>query len=200
MLFANDAVTVCIPTIPPRDALLARAVASVQRQVFGACAMSIASDIGREGAPATRQRALDVVKTPWVAFLDDDDELLPYHLYKLMIHQMRTGADYLYAWYQIIDSDGNQQPDTVLGHYGKPFDPEHPHQTTITTLVRTELAKSVGFLLSPDAAEIGGQRAGEDFAFTLGCIKAGAKIEHVPAITWNWHHHGRNTSGLPHRW
>lgn len=198
-MFSTD-VTVCIPTIKPRRNLLRRAVDSVLAQTVPASAIAIREDRYREGAAVVRQAALDSVNTTWVAFLDDDDVLLPHHLETLLRAACFTSADYLYAWYQIVDSDGNRVRDTVLGHFGKPFDRNHPHQTTITTLVRAELAKSVGFLRDPGTHTIHGQRAGEDFAFTLGCIEAGAKFHHEPEITWEWHHHGKNTSGLNNRW
>ena len=81
-------------------------------------------------------------------------------------------------------------PDT---HYTNPFDPEDPVETTITTLVKTELAQSVGF--QPlDRGEI---NSGEDRYFTLGCLEAGGKITHLVDRTWYWFHHSGNTSGLP---
>lgn len=193
-------ITVVVPTIPPRGLLLHRALTSVISQIYPATAIAVRNDVERAGAAWTRTRALQTVSTKWVAFLDDDDAFYPEHLEALVLAQRETGADYLFPWYQIVDPDGNHCRDTVLGHFGKEFNPADPHQTTITTLVRTELAKEVGFLGDAGTHGIHGQRAGEDFAFTLGCIAAGAKIVHVPKITWEWHHHGKNTSGLPSRW
>ena len=50
--------------------------------------------------------------------------------------------------------------------------------------------------------EIDGQRAGEDWDFTLRCRAAVPldAMRHVPEVTWLWHHHSNNTSGLPDRW
>lgn len=193
-------ITVVIPTISPRKLLLNRALESVVGQLYPATAIVVRDDVYRRGAAWNRHVGLLQVDTEWVAFLDDDDVLWPQHLEVLVNAQRETGADYLFTWYQIVDTEGNHQRDTVLGHFGKVFNPADPHQTTITTMVRTELAKSVGFLGDAGTHEIHGQRAGEDFAFTLGCIRKGAKIVHVPEITWEWHHHGFNTSGLPNRW
>jgi glycosyltransferase involved in cell wall biosynthesis len=47
--------------------------------------VSAALDIDRQGAAATRQRALEQAGTKWVAFLDDDDEMDPWHLFELWI-------------------------------------------------------------------------------------------------------------------
>lgn len=96
---------------------------------------------------------------------------------------------------------------------------DQPAQTTITTLVRRSLALDVGgFVPNPypdtetehphaigepcgdDCVTIDGQRAGEDWDFTLRCRAAGAVFRHAPEVTWTWHHHESNTSGLPDRW
>lgn len=185
-------VTVCIPSIPPRRAMLGRAVASVLAQTAPAAALSITVDLDRTGAAVTRQRALDAVRTPWTAFLDDDDELYPQHLGRLLEHAEATGADFVYPWFEV---HGGTDP--FPQHFGRPFDPADPVQTTITVLVRTELAQAVGFTAPPDSATVGGQRHGEDYQFTLGCLAAGATIVHLPERTWRWHHHGANLSGLP---
>lgn len=185
-------ITVAIPTIPPRTIFLLRAMASVSQQVLPPAAVSVAMDVHREGAPATRQRALDAVRTPWVAFLDDDDEFLPQHLSHLLQHALDTGADYVYSWFIPVGMK-DPFPET---HFTEPFDPENPIETTITTLVRTELAQEVGFQRHPR----GGWNTGEDFFFLENILKAGGKVSHLTEKTWRYHLHGRNTSGMPDRW
>src|SRR6202000_2030863 len=149
------------------------------------------------GAIATRNRALAHVTTPYVAFLDDDDEMLPEHLISLWSTKEMNDADYVYSYYPVVDPSGPRRPDLdPLGTFGKPFDPKRPVQTTVTTLVRTELAQDVGFSIPDDIPPTpDGNRAGEDWAFTLGCVAAGAYIHHLPERTWLWHWHGMNTSG-----
>src|SRR5690349_19947683 len=96
-------ITVAIPSIPVvRSAMLAQAVRSVLRQSLPAAALSVAFDTTAAGAAATRQRALDAVRTPWVAFLDDDDQFKPEHLEKLYLHAMNSGADYVYSWFEMV--------------------------------------------------------------------------------------------------
>ena len=125
------------------------------------------------------------------AFLDDDDQFLPEHLRTLLQAALETGAHYVYSWW--VEGD---HPDP-LGHFGKKFDPANPTQTTITVLCRTDLAQEVGFREPPIGATIHGQRYGEDFQFTCEMVKRGARVLHVPARTWIWNWHGRNTSGRP---
>lgn len=193
-----DDVTVCIPTIPERQKKLRRAIGTVFNQSYPVRALAVEVDLYAEGAPVVRDRALRTVQTSWVAFLDDDDQFLPEHIETLLSVARETEADYVYGWYYIVQGDGvTIWPGDVLPHFGKRFDPDHPTQTTITTLVRTDLAQTIGFRDPPEGATINGERYGEDFQFTVECVQAGARIVHVPRRTWLWHHHGHNTSGKP---
>lgn len=190
-------ITVVMPSIPPRDSLRARAIASVNAQEMPPEDLIVEFDGNKEGAAITRQRGLEKVTTEWVAFLDDDDEFKPFHLAVLYAAAITSNADFVYSWYEVV---GGIDPRPE--EFGLPWDREHPRQTTITTLARTELALAVGGfvddgdlnLTSPDR-----HYAGEDWRFTKRMNEAG-KIVHVPVKTWLWHHHGANTSGLPNRW
>lgn len=188
----NNDITVVIPTIPPRGQLLQRAIGSVTRQELPAAAISIAVDINREGAPPTRQRALEAVRTPWVAFLDDDDFFKTNHLRLLLEHALETDADFVYSWFEM---NGGIDPFPPT-HFTNDFNPDDPIETTVTTLVRTELALEARF----EALDRGQINTGEDRRFTLECMRLGGKISHLKEKTWFWSHHGRNTSGLPTRW
>lgn len=195
-------ITVCIPAHPARvtNGMMARAVQSVKNQLLPAADISIAIDETGQGAAATRQRALDKVTTEWVAFLDSDDLFYPEHLRVLAAGARIYRADYVYSYYMVHFPDGRPWPgNDPLEHFGRPFNPRRPHQTTITTLVRTELAKAIGFQDVPPGALIDGQHYGEDFQFTVGCAEAGAHIVHIPRRTWAWVHHGANSSGIPGR-
>ncbi|MEX5636776.1 glycosyltransferase family 2 protein [Parafrankia sp. FMc2] len=180
-------VTAVIPSIPPRRGLLAtRALPSVLAQTRPVDAISVVVDRAHAGATATRDAALAAVGTEWTAFLDDDDEWLPEHVELLLGAAGGVGADYVYAWPETV---GGTNPHEHW--FGVPWDDTQPHDTTITVLVRTELAQAVGF---------SGPHGGEDLRFALGCLAAGARIVHLPVRTWRWHHHPRNTSGRPDRW
>ncbi|MEU1272966.1 glycosyltransferase family 2 protein [Streptomyces sp. NPDC005799] len=195
-------ITVAIPAHPARVAngMLDRAVASVKNQLLPAADISIAIDEDVDGAAVTRQRALDAVKTEWVAFLDSDDWFYPEHLRVLAAGARIFKADYIFSYFMVHFPDGKPWPaNDPLGHFGRQFNPAKPHQTTITHLVRTELAKSIGFREPPEGALINGERYGEDFQYTVECARAGAKIVHVPRRTWAWCHHGANSSGQPGR-
>jgi glycosyltransferase involved in cell wall biosynthesis len=182
-------VTVCIPTIKPRYQMLMRAIESVGTQLESPAAINVAYDVERQGAAATRQRALDGARTTWVAFLDDDDWWYPEHLGVLLNLAESCDADYVYSWF----SGNNPFP----MHQGRQMDVNDPHHTTMNVLVRTEIAQAVGFTNHPDANPLW---PGEDWNFLLGCIRAGARFAGTGQVTWHYNVHGGNTSGLPSRW
>lgn len=179
-------VTVVIPYHQHREAngMLSRAVASAHAQTYPVKVLTVL-DADRVGAALTRQSGLMQVDTPWTAFLDSDDRLDPDHIEKLMSCAEETRADYVYPWFRI---EGGTDPFPMF--FGRPWDDAAPHSTTITILVRTELAQRVGFR----------NVSWEDWDFTLRCMAEGAKIVHLAERTWTWVHHGSgNTSGRPDR-
>lgn len=196
-------VTVVVPTIAPRAGLLTEALASIKAQTFTRYRVIVQEDAEHRGAPATRHAGLMRVRTPWVAFLDDDDLLMPQHLERLVGHARETGADYVYSWFETLPGGCDPFPTT---HFTEPWDKANPRQTTITTMVRTDLAQGVGFLGATGADTGDGMRSGEDWEFTLGCNERG-KISHLAERTWYWRHWGYgqpgvagNTSGRGDRW
>ena len=186
-------ITIATATIPPRvgpGGLLERAVNSVKTQTLQPSGgISAALDVNHEGAAVTRQRALDAVRTEWVAFLDDDDELYENHLQVLTELAREHDASYVYSWF-----NGNNP---FPMHRGRQMDVNDPHHTTMTVMVKTELAKEAGFRNHPDENAVW---PGEDWNFTLRCIALGATFAGTGEITWNYHVHRGNTSGLPTRW
>lgn len=186
-------VAVVIPSIPPRANFLIRAVASVAGQSRPVDEIIVKIDRKGLGAAHSRDAGLRMAKSQWVAFLDDDDELLPNHLSKLIAHAEATGADMVFPWFNVV---GHGAVDPFPQHFGRTWSLDDPTQTTITFLVRRRAALAVGGFIDEDAGlDHEGNRAGEDFRFVLRLARAGYKIEHLAERTWNWHHHGGNLSG-----
>jgi glycosyltransferase involved in cell wall biosynthesis len=196
-------ITVVTPCIPPRacpGGLLDQAIISVREQTLRpAGGHVVVLDVEKAGAAVTRQRALDAVRTEWVAFLDDDDMFYPQHLQVLHGMVEFTGAVFAYSWF-----DGNNP---FPGHRGKIMDLDNPHHTTMTVLVRTDIAQAAGFL-QPDGP-MHQEWSGEDWQFELRCFEEikrrylgseDPKVVGTPEVTWHYRVHGRNTSGLPSRW
>lgn len=204
-------VSVIIPAHPARirNGLLNEALQSVWAQTRPPDAVHVAVDTEGLGAAATRARALAAASTDFVAFLDSDDLFLPKHLEWLLKFQAETGADFCYSWFKVLQqfADGQRrilEDDPIFppGHYLNEFDPQDPIETTITTLVRTDLAQAVSF----KELDRGEANSGEDRYFTLACLEAGATIRHLRRKSWLWRHwqiapggdvQPGNTSGKP---
>lgn len=207
----NHDITVCVPSIPPRAKLLRRALHSITLQSLAPAAVIVELDHDHTGAAETRHRALSKVDTEWVAFCDDDDVLDPHHLETLRVCAQEYDADYVWSRFRLRFPDGSyaEGPQPLGPGTFSQWNDDSPAQTTITTLVRTELAQKVGGfnVWADDGREINGERYGEDFDFTLRCRAAGAVFRHAPVVTWSWFHWGigspevpGNTSGLGNRW
>ena len=217
-------ITVVIPTIPPRAAQLERASRSVMSAFHYLAAHSeplglpanfalylqTVQDTGHNGAAVTRHAGLRDSFTTYTAFLDDDDEMLPHHLFKLLEGMLEHGADFAWSRFLITYPDGSVLPGPAfLGKKAfSPWNDDDPCETTITTMVNTGLAQACGgFIDVGEDGEVQPHQAGEDHKFALRMRLAGAEFFHVAEVTWRWHHWGTgkpglpgNTSGMPDRW
>ena len=182
-------VTVCIAAHPARlrNGMLERALRSVLAQTLQPQAIVVVNDDGRRGAGWTRRTLLNDVSTEWIAWLDSDDEWMPEHLQKLMAVAVETDSVFVNSWFH-----GNEP----FKHMGIPLDPCNIHHTTMTVLVRTDIAKRVGFHDSQPPPF-----SNEDWGFITGvaaiCCAEGLKMTHLPERTWHYHQQGQNTSGQP---
>lgn len=197
-----DSVTVVIPHIPSRVTELQRALASVWAQTYQPDEVVISTDIYKNGSAATRTRGMHHISTNWIAFLDDDDELLPDHLEILMKAAIRDGErpSIVYPGCRVVGPDGVELPRREeWGRFGREFDPELLRQMSyipVTSLINVYVARRTFFGPPVDHPESNY----DDWGFYLRALNAGATFLHVPEVTWIWHHHGANTSGRPDRW
>lgn len=189
-------ITVVICTIDGRTELLQRALRTVTTQTLSPETIVVSYDHDRLGHAGNRNKAMEKVTTEWVAFLDDDDELLPHHLETLYWVAIETEADLVYPWHQIMDIDGNPVPDIL--HHWPEFNPEElrlNNYIPVTVLVRAEAVRSVGgFPLSGPGLP---WWKCEDWGCWRKMLDAGYRFVHTPEVTWLWHHWGGNTSGQP---
>lgn len=183
-------ITVAIPSIPRRRLLLRRAISSVFGQTLPAAAVSIAMDLDRQGSAATRNRALAAVQTEWVAFLDDDDQMLPRHLELLAACAELSSADVVYSVPEFIGRAAAQL------RFGLPFDPDAlraANYIPVTVLARTELVQAAkGFQCPPGSLY-------DDWGCWLAMLDLGAKFVHLPEVTWLWNWHDGQTEGCADR-
>ena len=188
----REGVTVLIAAHPQRfnNGMLMRAMRSAVGQTMQPAAIYVVNDLERKGAGFNRQQLLKAVDTRWIAWLDSDDEWDSEHLAKLVRTAVETDSVWVHSYFKAVGDP--------LGHFGKPFDPCNPHHTTMCVLVDSALAQEVGF---PDSED--GPYSNEDWAFITAVSKLacerGLKMTHLAERTWTWHHHGGNSSGLPHQ-
>lgn len=195
-----DTVTVLIPHIPVRSNELTYTIKSVMFQTHCPNSIHVEFDDDRTGSAATRNRGLRAITTDWVAFLDDDDELLPHHLETLLKYATTTGADVVYTGCHVIHPELGDVPlIDEWGRFGRVFDADILRQQSyipVTSLVRTEFAQRAMF--GPPAHQPNSDY--DDWGFYLRMLDDGATFLHVPIKTWIWNHNGKNTSGRPDRW
>lgn len=207
-------VTVVIPTLPERKNLLANALRSVHSQTYTPFTTLVEVAEDEDDASATRNRAILKVRTPWIAFLDDDDELEPEHLKVLIDGAKDSGADVVYPWFKILRDNGEiaivddrlwTEVDGMHRHgFGLHLTQEQMKKAMarncfvhLCALVRTDLAQKVRFP-KVDSKEWPHPHS-EDWGFWLRALDHGASFHHVAQRTWHWRQWNGQTSGQPER-
>ena len=213
------AITAVITTIPGREKLATRARLSVLDQRLVPSTIYTSYDNERRGAWWNRNQALEQVETPWVAWLDDDDEWLPNHLRVLAGGATRTGADLVFSYAEFV---GGRDPlaccwrkKLVAEPINVPFGVEQrahldarngeycPHCGYLRGnfipccyLTRTAtLRKAGGFPAPYSLGEITSGEC-EDYLMLLRMLDVGAEFYHVPGVrTWRYHMWGGNVGG-----
>lgn len=187
-------VAIIIPSIPAREKMLKRALASIEAQEgFAPADVLVMLDEEREGSATMRNLALEKISEPWIMFLDDDDEFLPNHFKVLLAaRDKHPDVDVFYSGCRVYGKDGREIPRRMeWGRYLQPFDADLLRQKSyipVTSMVRTDLAKQARFE-APEGTYY------DDWGFYLGMLNLGAKFLHVPKVTWTWHHHGKHSQG-----
>lgn len=190
-------------TIPGREALLRRALDSIAGQTRQPDAVVVYTDFDRCGAGPARDAALSQVSTPYVAPLDDDDELLPQHLERLADVAEVVDADVIYPW-MFVEPVGADKlrcagPDRrLVSPFGVPFTDAMRRQLLmgnnflhLTALLRVETIRAVGGF-----RPLGARGSQEDAGLFQALAAADATFVHVAERTWVWHRGSQGTSGL----
>jgi glycosyltransferase involved in cell wall biosynthesis len=198
----ND-ITVCIATIPPRSRQLRQALASVAMQTLQPAAIVVEYDHEHRGAAATKNAAARRASTPWLAFLDDDDQFMPHHLDVLRAAALSGQygmhvPDVVYSIPECPQLPGGRDPH---GRYGVPFDADELRRRSYiqtTSLIRADLFHEAGGFQLPDRTMPDGSPCPyDDWGLWLAMLDLGARFLHVPEVTFIWNHWGRGASGVP---
>ena len=194
-------ITVVVPTIADRsEDLLLRAMHSIEQQTIGLenIDIHVMSDVDRLGPALMRNVGVKHAETEWVAFLDDDDEMLPSHLENLLEHAEKEQADVVYPWYIWVERGRirtDRDPLRLHGAspLGQDFDASvllgHNYIPVTTLVRRSAFIHAGGF---PEPGEFDGP---EDWGLWLRMLAVDAKFSHYPDRTWMWHRHPGQTGG-----
>lgn len=185
-------VTVLIATIPGREDLLTRALASIADQSRMPDEVVVEADPEFTGAAKTRNRALEHVITDYVAILDDDDWLLPNHIEVLMkVAERDSWLDLVYP----VPEIRNMADPTMVElrgrkrrPWGLPWTEGHRQYLVqrnnfipVTVLMRTDSLKSIGgFQENPRLSPC------EDWLTFRKMALQGMRFYHVNEKTWVW--------------
>jgi glycosyltransferase involved in cell wall biosynthesis len=163
-------------------------------QTRPADAVVVNIDHHKQGAWWNRNQTIMMANTKWIAFLDDDDELLPCHIEFLTDLANHHHADVAWGWFEVRGGT-----DPFPQHRGRQWDINDPHIFPITALVNRELIMDANASFHGDPDGTGNWEV-QDLPFWKALHNAGGTFVGAPDTTWLWHHHTRNTSGLPGRW
>lgn len=189
--------------------MLKRALASVENQTRKPDAVHVEKDPMRTGAAATRNRGMRHVTTTHVAFLDDDDELLPHHVESLMRVSEEMDADVVYPIPRFIGHDPRCVRVGIDGKLVPPWGLEWTEQhrsylitrgnfIPVTTLVKVRSFRRVGGFPEPGDRDYT-LSPHEDWLMFRRLALKGFRFEHLPEETWiwrkgDWHTEGRGLS------
>lgn len=171
-------IAVITPTIKARYPLLLECQKSVQDQTFRAAIHVCKEDILAEGAGAIRNQIIENLPNEinWLAFLDDDDIMLPNHLECLI--NARHDSDIIYSDCQTI------------GHYKtwtpKALEPKElfiQNYIPVTVLIRRSFFEKMnGF--NPVFCE--------DWDLWRRSYLQGGRFTYVPKVTWLYRRIGKS--------
>lgn len=193
-------VTVVTATIPGREELLGKCLASVYAQTREVEAHLVMAQSCSEGltppihVAIQQNQLLRAVQTTWTMRLADDDQVLPHHVERLL--EVASHADVIYSF----DASGDRPRYDCNGHSPKQLQEIFSRTNFIdgsAVLIRTAMLKNVGGW--PSGNWVGGDHlAGghyrdmvanaEDWALFARLAAHKARFVCVPEETWLYGH------------
>lgn len=177
-------VTVITPTIAERTDVLMEAVDSVQAQTAPPFAHFIGLDADGAGPAAMRTAMLGEVRTPLVAFLDDDDLLDPDHLEILVDALERANADLAWSFHRTEGSTAAVTPRPRSDRAAVKLLRGGRNCIPVTVVARAGVIARAGGFLATDRYE--------DYSLWLRMLDAGATFTCVREETWTYRFLGEN--------
>lgn len=178
-------ISVIIPTILDRRELLDECLESISRSSLRPAEILTSMDLVKAGPAVVRNHLADVAQHDWLAFVDDDDLVLPHHfetLWKARYEDtLKIEFDVVYTRPHV---EGRAAP--KIGPYNRQ-QLENGNYIPVTAMVRKSLFRKVGGF--PDARF-------EDWELWKALGKARAKFRYVPETTWIYRTIGPNRTQI----
>lgn len=183
--------TVCMPTIPERDALRAEALASLEAQTEPVRFLQ-GLDTKHNGPIPTLNALGACVTTEWMFPFADDDLLDPDH-FSVLSKWCDGDADIVYTFCRIEGGGDDHPEDQFQVRLQDEFGWEHlrvANWIPASAAIRTDLWHELGGYRESDWTQH------EDWDLWVRALDAGARFRCVPAVTWTyrrnseWEHRG----------
>ena len=180
MPVGTAAITVLTCTIPGREKFLQRNLESVWAQTVRPYAHLIISDNGSLGTERKYNMLAKNVETEWIAFLDDDNYLLPHHI-ETISPFLADDVAVVYSW-----DAGKTRPRVDLSEVQRPGLISLFQDTNVvdqSCAVRSWLFNAVGGFPQPC------DHRPTDQMLWLKIADAGGRFRAVPEETWFYETH-----------
>lgn len=213
MCHEGPLVSVIMPVCDPPERFLVEAIESIRSQTYQNWELCIHDDASthkavldllrdlsaadarikvrfgqsRGGISAATNSALGLASGRWACFVDHDD-LLDKDALACVVAALQSGeADLAYTDHDIVGEDGIRtapffKPDWSPDLFSAQMYLGH------LVAIELELVQRLGGLRS----EFDGS---QDYDLVLRCVRAGARIAHVPKVLYHWRAHAGSTAG-----
>lgn len=168
-------ITVITPTVPGREHLFAECQDSVAAADLPHL---VAVDWNREGPAAVRNRLAELVETPWLLFLDDDDLLYPNYADVVAPHF--DSSDMVYTGW---DLEGAEDPQPIALD---PFLLSWRNTIPVTACVRTDVFRAVGGFPADHVLEDHALWRAILLAWDGERRRCRYRITYEPAVAWRY--------------
>lgn len=140
------------------------------------------------GISGNSNKALQMARGIFVAFLDHDDVLAPFALFEVVKKlNQDPGWDLLYSDHDLLAPDGSERYQPLFKPDWSPEIMLSANYITHLTVIRTELVRDVGgFDPQMDGAQ--------DWELFLRISEHTEKIAHIPKILYHWRDSGGSTA------
>ena len=212
MVRQGPKISIVMPVCDPADAFLIEAIDSVKAQSYLDWELCIHDDCStrpsvlriladavagesrikvhrgerRGGIAAATNSALELADGRWVCFLDHDDVLDPDALACVVAALQSTGANLAYTDHDILSEAGVRSAPFFKPDWSPDLFLAQMYLGHLVAIEREVVSRMGGLNSSFDGSQ--------DYDLVLRCVRAGARVVHVPRVLYHWRAHSGSTA------